>query len=157
MQSVEAVSVKKDLNIVFVVDHSGSMNQQDSQQMISQVLKIFVDIMHGENMRIGYVAYNDTIIAQKESVSVQLESQREALKQAMESADYQGETDIGLGLREAYHLMDACTGKKMIVLISDGETDLALSNTGRTESDSEKDIEEIVELCKAEGTPIITV
>lgn len=156
-QNIEAVSVKDDLNIVFAVDYSGSMNQQDAQQLIPLLLKVFVDTMHDENIRIGYVAYTDTIIAQREPVSIWQESQREALKQTIESADYKGETDIGLGLREAYHLMDGCAGKKMIVLISDGETDLALSNTGRTESDSEQDIEETVALCKAEGTPIITI
>lgn len=157
VQNIEAVMVKEDLNIVFVVDHSGSMNQQDKQRLIPQVLKIFVDTMHGENMRIGYVAYNDTIIAQKAPVSVQQESQRDMLKQIIDSAVNKGETDIGLGVREAYHLMDGYAGRKMIVLLSDGETDLALSNTGRTESDSEKDIEETVELCKAEGTPIVTI
>lgn len=157
IQDIEAVILKENFNIVFVVDHSGSMNQQDSKRMIEPVLEIFVDTMHEENIRIGYVAYNDTIIAQEAPVSVQQESQRNALKQIMSSADNNGETDIGLGLREAYHLMDGYDGRKMIVLISDGETDLALSNTGRTESDSERDIEEIVQLCKEEGTPIITV
>lgn len=156
-QNIEAVMVKEDLNIVFVVDHSGSMNQQDKQRAIPQILKMFLDTMHGENMHIGYVAYNDTIIAQKAPVSVQQESQRDMLKQTIDSAGNKGETDIGLGVREAYHLMDGYAGRKLIVLISDGETDLELSNTGRTESDSEKDIEETVELCRNEGTPIVTV
>lgn len=44
-----------------------------------------------------------------------------------------------------------------MVLISDGETDLAQSDTGRTEEDSEQDIEDIVKLCQEEGTPIVTV
>lgn len=157
VQNIEAVMVREDLNIVFVVDHSGSMNQQDKHRMIPQVLKMFVDTMHGENMRIGYVAYNDTIIAQKAPVYVQQESQRDMLKQTIDSADNKGETDIGLGVREAYHLMDGYAGRKLIVLISDGETDLARSNTGRTESDSEKDIEETVELCRLEGTSIVTI
>lgn len=157
IQNIEAVMLKEDLNIVFVVDHSGSMNQQDSQRMIEPILEIFVDTMHEENIRVGYVAYNDTIIAREAPISLQQKSQRDALKQTMSNTDNNGETDIGLGLQEAYHLMEGYDGRKMIVLISDGETDLALSNTGRTESDSEQDIEEIVQLCRAEGTPIITI
>ena len=157
VQDIEAVMLKEDLNIVFVVDHSGSMNQQDSQRMIEPILEIFVDTMHEENIRVGYVAYNDTIIAREAPISLQQKSQRDALKQTMSNTDNNGETDIGLGLQEAYHLMEGYDGRKMIVLISDGETDLALSNTGRTESDSEQDIEEIVQLCRAEGTPIITI
>lgn len=153
----EAAMTKKDLNIVFAVDHSGSMNKQDAQRMIPEMLKVFADTMHSENVRIGYVAYNDTIVARHTPVSIQTSAQRDSLKETMESADNRGETDIGLGLREAYHLMDGCSGRKMIVLISDGETDLRNSNTGRTEQDSDRDMQEIVNTCKAEGTPIVTV
>ena len=153
----ETAMTKEDLNIVFAVDHSGSMNEQDASRMISKVLQVFTDTMHGENIRIGYLAYNDTIVAQKAPIEIDQEEQCQALKQTMADAENQGETDIGLGLKEAYRLMDGCSGKKMVVLISDGETDLARSNTGRTEEDSEQDIEEIVQLCQAEGTPIVTV
>ncbi|MDE7283335.1 MAG: VWA domain-containing protein, partial [Lachnospiraceae bacterium] len=156
-QAEETVMAKEDLNIVFAVDHSGSMNKQDASRMISKVLQVFADTMHGENIRIGYLAYNDTIVAQKAPVEIDQEEQRQALKQTIADAENQGETDIGLGLKEAYRLMDGCSGKKMVVLISDGETDLARSNTGRSEEDSEQDIEEIVQLCQAEGTPIVTV
>lgn len=79
------------------------------------------------------------------------------LKETIDGAKNKGETDIGLGLREAYHLMDGYSGKKMIVLISDGETDLEWSNTGRTENDSQQDIQEVIRLCQEEGTPIVTV
>lgn len=153
----ETAMAKENLNIVFAVDHSGSMNEQDVGQMIPKVLQIFTDTMHGENIRIGYLAYNDMIVAQRAPVAVDQEDQRLSLKQTIADAENRGETDIGLGLREAYHLMDGCSGKKMVVLISDGETDLAQSNTGRTEEDSERDIEEIVQQCRTEGTPIVTV
>lgn len=155
--AAESVMTKEDLNIVFAVDHSGSMNKQDEQRMISQMIKVFADTMHGENVRIGYVAYNDTIVAQRAPVSVQNAGEREMLKETVDSAKNRGETDIGLGLREAYHLMDGYSGRKMIVLISDGETDLEESNTGRTEADSMKDIQEVIRLCQEEGTPIVTV
>ena len=153
----ETAMAKENLNIVFAVDHSGSMNEQDAGQMIPKVLQVFTDTMHGENIKIGYLAYNDTIVAQRAPVAVDREDQRLALKQTIADAQNRGETDIGLGLREAYHLMDGCSGKKMVVLLSDGETDLAQSDTGRTEEDSEQDIEEIVQQCQTEGTPIVTV
>ena len=58
----ETEMTKEDLNIVFAVDHSGSMNEQDAGQMIPKVLQVFTDTMHGENIRVGYLAYNDTIV-----------------------------------------------------------------------------------------------
>lgn len=139
-QAEETAMTKEDLNIVFAVDHSGSMNEQDAGQMIPKMLQIFTDTMHGENITIGYLAYNDTIVARKTPIAVDQEDQRQALKQTIAETQNRGETDIGLGLKEAYHLMDGCSGKKMVVLISDGETDLAWSNTGRTEEDSRQDI-----------------
>ena len=156
-QAQETAMAKEDLNIVFAVDHSGSMNEQDAGHIIPKMLQIFTDTMHGENIRIGYLAYNDKIVARKTPIAVDQEDKRLALKQTIADAENRGETDIGLGLKEAYHLMDGCSGKKMVVLISDGETDLARSDTGRTEQDSEQDIEEIVQLCQAEGTPVVTV
>lgn len=157
VRAAETAMTKEDLNIVFAVDHSGSMNKQDAQRMIPQMIKVFADTMHGENVRIGYVAYNDTVVAQRAPVSVQNAGEREMLKETVDSAKNRGETDIGLGLREAYHLMDGYSGRKMIVLISDGETDLEKSNTGRTEDDSAEDIQEVIRLCQEEGTPIVTV
>ncbi len=156
-QAEEIVMAKEDLNIVFAVDHSGSMNEQDAGQMIPKVLQIFTDTMRGEHIKIGYLAYNDTIITQRAPVAVDVEEQRRLLKQTISGAENRGETDIGLGLKEACQLLAGCEGKKMVVLISDGETDLARSHTGRTEQDSEQDIEEVIKLCRAEGTPVVTV
>lgn len=156
-QAQETAMVKEDLNIVFAVDHSGSMNEQDAGQMIPKVLQIFTDTMHGENIKIGYLAYNDTIITERAPVAVDREEQRRLLKQTIAEAENKGETDIGLGLKEACQLLAGCSGKKMVVLISDGETDLARSHTGRTEQDSEQDIEEAIRLCREEGTPVVTV
>lgn len=156
-QAQETTMVKEDLNIVFAVDHSGSMNEQDAGQMIPKVLQIFTDTMHGENIKIGYLAYNDTIITERAPVAVDQEEQRRLLKQTIAEAENKGETDIGLGLKEACQLLAGCSGKKMVVLISDGETDLARSHTGRTEQDSEQDIEEVIKRCRAEGTPVVTV
>lgn len=156
-QAQETAMVKEDLNIVFAVDHSGSMNEQDAGRVIPKVLQIFTDTMHGEHIKIGYLAYNDTILTRRMPTAVDLEEQRLLLKQTIAETENRGETDIGLGLKEACQLLDGCVGKKMVVLISDGETDLARSHTGRTEQDSEQDIEEVIKRCQAEGTPIITV
>lgn len=156
-QAQETAMVKEDLNIVFAVDHSGSMNEQDAGRVIPKVLQIFTDTMPGEHIKIGYLAYNDTILTRRMPTAVDREEQRLLLKQTIAETENRGETDIGLGLKEACQLLDGCVGKKMVVLISDGETDLARSHTGRTEQDSEQDIEEVIKRCQAEGTPIITV
>ena len=103
-QAQETAMAKEDLNIVFAVDHSGSMNEQDAGQMIPKVLQVFTDTMHGENIRVGYLAYNDTIVTQRAPVAVDQEDQRLTLKQTIADAKNGGETDIGLGLSMAMSL-----------------------------------------------------
>jgi len=144
-------------NIVFLVDHSGSMNSRDKQRMIPDTLKAFIDTAPDENMKIGYVAYNDKIIAQQAPVLVSMREQCTELKEAIDSAEYQGETDIGLGLRKAYQMLQDLSGKKMIVLISDGETDLENSGTGRTNEDSDRDVREICQKCREENIAVTTI
>lgn len=148
---------KEGLNIVFAVDHSGSMSKQDGQQMVSRMLKEFIDTLDDENVNVGYVAYNDSILAQCAPVPVQETEQKSMLNETIDQVQSSGETDIGLGFACAYHLMDECTGRKMVVLISDGETDLTYSDTDRTKEDSDQDIQDIVWLCQKEGTPVVTI
>lgn len=145
------------LNVVFVVDHSGSMNSRDGQQIMPGILNTFIDVMQHRNIKIGYVAYNDTIIAQHPLVSPENQQQRRELKEMINDALNQGETDIGLGLNEAYRMLSGVQGRKIIVLISDGETDLTNSHTGRTREDSDRDIKEVTEKCNAEGISVVTV
>lgn len=147
----------EDIYIVFVVDHSGSMNEQDSRNVISNTLKAFVDTLQGETMHVGYIAYNDRIIVSQDPVSIRDRAQYEKLKDAIGEASNKGETDIGIGLREACRMLDKCQGKRMIVLVSDGETDLAHSDTGRIKEDSDRDVQEIVQQCREGEIPITTI
>lgn len=150
-------SAGEGVSIVFVVDHSGSMNEQDRQNTISNILAAFVDTMQSEEIQVGYVAYNDKIIISHQPVPIQNKERREELKGAIGDASNKGETDIGIGLGEAYGMLDNCQGKRMIVLISDGETDLTHSDTGRVKEDSDKDVQEIVQQCGEKEIPITTI
>lgn len=156
--SAQEKSVKEEeFYLVFVVDHSGSMNNRDSQNMISNTLNAFIDTMQGEAAQIGYVAYNDRIVISQAPVPVKSKEQRVKLKEAIIGAQNKGETDIGLGLQEACQMLEGCPGRKMIVLLSDGKTDLDQSNTGRTKEDSDTDVSDVIQKCKKEEIPIATI
>lgn len=153
----EKITTSEELYIVFAVDHSGSMNGRDSENVISEELKAFIGTMQNEKVQIGYVAYNDKIIISQSPVLVESKEQCARLKEAIDSAPNEGETDIGLGLSEAFRMLERFQGKRMIVLISDGETDLENSNTGRTKEDSDRDIQETVQKCIDENISISTI
>lgn len=107
----EKISTGEELYIVFAVDHSGSMNNRDRQNMISEGLKAFVDTIQNEKVYIGYVAYNDRIISSLGPVSVQSQEQCEKLKESIGSFLNTGETDVGLGLSEACRILSGYQGK----------------------------------------------
>lgn len=147
-------------DIIFVLDISGSMNKTDTNGISLEIMKMIVDISSSSNNRIGFVAYNDTIAYSYELTEVNQETNAKKIKDYMSKVSFQGETDMGLGLKKAVDLLvnkfDS-NRQPIVCLLSDGETNLKKSHTGRTEEDSEKDIQASIELAKQYEIPIYTV
>lgn len=59
----EIVSEKEPVDIIFVIDCSGSMKTNDVSRMGLSMVQAFVDTVQAEDIRIGYVAYNDSILS----------------------------------------------------------------------------------------------
>lgn len=149
---------KKPLDVIFVVDASGSMRSNDPDGIAMEMVKAFVDTVHTTDISVGFVAYNDTIAAAIAPVSMSDQQSREAMKASIDSTVYSGNTDIGLGLAEAYNLLPKAEGtNSIIVLVSDGETDLAGSVTGRTEATSDQDVANVVQNCRENQIPVYTI
>lgn len=149
---------KNGLEIIFVMDYSGSMKTNDSQDMAKEMVKAFIDTVYGDNIKVGFVAYNDRILSSTAPVGVSAFEDREALKKLIDGGGYFGNTDIGLGLRHAYELFDKDNGeKKILVLISDGESDLTGSETGRDIEISIADLNYTEAACCQSGIPVYTV
>lgn len=154
----EIKTVKDNLDIMFIMDHSGSMNTNDREKVAPEMVKAFVDTVHSENVRVGFVAYNDGIVSSSAPVPVATAEERMALKSALGEARYSGNTDIGLALKYACELSGEEPGRRrMFVLISDGESDLSGSATGRTLEDSVNDLEYAASVCEEAAIPIYTV
>ena len=154
----EFVSRKEGLDVIFVMDYSGSMKTNDSRNIAKGMVKAFIDTIHGGNINIGFVAYNDQILSSTSPVPVDTVEDRTALKDLVDEKEYSGNTDIGLGLRYAYDLLNQENGrKKILVLISDGESDLAGSVTGRDLEISNEDLRFVTEVCGGSGIPVYTI
>lgn len=154
----EIASGKNGLDVMFVMDYSGSMAANDPDNTAIGMVKAFIDTVHSADIRIGFVAYNDHIMSSAAPVSVRTQEERDSLKNLMDSAGYSGNTDIGLGLNYAYGLTGQENGRKcIIVLISDGETDLKGSQAGRTKATSDQDLRNTVEACQSRSIPLYTV
>lgn len=153
----EIVSEKEALEVVFVIDCSGSMKTHDPSKMGLSMVQAFIDTVQAENIKVGYVAYNDSIIAFSMPESIATSEERALLKEEIDSITYRGDTDIGLGISCAYELFSTEKNvRQIMVLISDGETDLSKSNE-RTEEQSNQELDQCVRQCKEENIQIYTV
>lgn len=151
---------EKNCDIVFVLDISGSMKKTDPNKISIEIMKMMTDICSFQNNRVGFVGYNDTIAYSYDLANVKNSKNKKDLKKYMKSVSFYGETDIGLGLKQAVSMLQSRekqTNAPIICLLSDGETDLTNSNTGRTEEQSEQDVEDSIALAKENGIKVYTV
>lgn len=154
----EIPSLNQGLDVVFVVDSSGSMKSNDPNGVALDMVKAFIDTVHIEHIRIGFVSYNDKIVSSLSPVSIVNENERAELKGLIDTISYSGNTDIGLGLSYAQGIMNPQEGRnRIMVLISDGETDLGKGKSGRTLEQSNQDMEQTVQSSKEQGVPIYTI
>ncbi|SFR97546.1 vWA domain-containing protein [Anaeromicropila populeti] len=147
-------------DIVFVLDISGSMKKTDSDRISIELMKIMVDMYSSTDNRIGFVGYNDTIAYSYQLTQANDAVEASKLKDYIDNIEFKGETDIGLGLKKAVSMLadNKEEGRESIViLLSDGKTDLKNSDSGRSEADSQQDVDDSVQLAVENDIPIYTV
>lgn len=153
----EIIPEKEAMEVVFVVDCSGSMKTNDPSRMGLSMVQAFIDTVQTENIKVGYVAYNDGILAFSAPDSIAASEKRELLKEEIGAIAYGGDTDIGMGISYAYRLLsDGENTRQIMVLISDGETDLP-RNSERTKEQSDLETEQCVRQCIENNVQIYTV
>ena len=151
-----------DLDVIFVIDNSGSMLKSDPNMLTLSASNLFIDMCEYSDSRIGYVMYTDKISSSQPLTDITNFS--EELKKAIASTRYQpeGDTDTALGLEKALELfkLDALAGKSVrkpvIIMLSDGNTDLP-SPSGRTTEQSLAALEVIKGKLAETGIPVYTI
>lgn len=141
------------------IDVSGSMRRTDASRDVPETVKMLIDVCD-ENDYFSVVAYNDKIAYASGLISTGDAAATQALKNDLDGLVYEGNTDNGLGLMHAVKEVTDFAGERdraLVILISDGNTDLVGSTTGRGAEDSRKDIEKSAELAKAQNVPIYVI
>ena len=142
--------------ISIALDVSGSMKTTDEKKFSIELIKLFIDIADEEDY-ISITAYNDTIVYESGMQSMKSEASKDALKQALDKIEFQGETDNGLGMYTATKALEVTKGvceNAFVLMVTDGNTDLANSTTDRTIEDSNADLQKSGELAEASGAVI---
>ncbi|MBR2283425.1 MAG: VWA domain-containing protein [Ruminococcus sp.] len=151
---------RDNLDVVFVLDGSGSMETADKNKLAAEMVGLFIRFCDFETCRAGFVEYSHELVAEHELTDMSTEAARNSFLESVSAIDYDpsADTDIALGLTEAMEIHKRGMSKDrspLIILLSDGRTDLPKGPRTVEESDAELDrtTAELKEL----GIPVFTV
>lgn len=148
------------LDVVFVVDASGSMLYSDPNKVALDAFNLFVDLCD-DSCAAGYAVYTQKIIASGSIENLNSETSLKNMKKNISAISYDpnGDTDIALGLTKAMNLHEEKTEtkgrKKAIILLSDGNTHLV--NGPRTEAESQKEMDSTLKALNEKNIPVYSI
>ena len=153
--SVSAEHIYKDdkdkpIDLVIVMDKSGSMLESDPQKMTSAAVNMLINMMPAEGSRVGVVAFNDeseiltTVGASTKLIPLIDLGNVLAVKDQVRNVVYHGGTAIGNALKMATDILAQESNsdhQKVIMLFTDGVNDFgddkeALANCEDNETDA---------------------
>lgn len=153
--SVKAAEPSSNLDVIFVLDASGSMKASDPEDIRIEAVKMFLDMSQLKGNKVGLVAYSDDIVRAHNLNEMDSEDAKNRIKNMASNIPYGQKTDTGAGLLEGVRLLDSEHDKNhrpVIILLSDGKNDPSRSN-----EESLKDLNEAINICKEKGYPIYTI
>lgn len=118
-----SVRQEKTVDVVFVVDTSGSMGDSERLDNVKAGINDFIDNVEkaklGDNIRAGLVSYDDTAIVQENLDTVS--NNGTSLKSTVKALEAGGGTFIQDGLYKAKDIFSGSkSDEKMIILLTDG-------------------------------------
>lgn len=134
-QSVRAEEVKN-LDLILVLDQSGSMNTNDPNGMMLEAAETLVSMMPANISRIGVISFN-----RKQNKVVNLTGFPDAkavqnIRNSIGTIEYAGDTDIGNAVADAVEMFDLKDGREhAIMVLSDGKNDFGGDRRAEVESD----------------------
>ncbi|KGE19264.1 von Willebrand factor A [Paenibacillus wynnii] len=147
------------IDAVLLLDVSNSMNKSDKNKIASEAMKMFIDMLSTQGDKVGIVAYTDKVQREKALLQISSADDKQDLKDFIDGLDRGSYTDIAVGVEEAIKVLQNGSDpshEPMIVMLADGNNDLNEA-TGRTQSQSDQELNQAVEAAKKNGYPIYTI
>lgn len=152
---------KMDLDVVFVLDASGSMLYSDPDKVAIDAINLFVDLCD-ESCGVGYSVYTEKLVTSSPIISLSDKKDFEDMKKDISEIQYDpnGDTDIALGLTKAMNIHSENQSsdtqrKKAIILLSDGNTHLL--NGPRTVAESNAEMEKTLTSLNSNNIPVYSI
>ncbi len=148
------------LDVVFVLDSSGSMLESDPNRVAADAFSLFTDLCD-DTCGVGYTIYSH-IIKESEAITALDEKHLAELKTKISGMNRnpQGDTDIALGLDKALQLhelnMTEDDGrKKAVILLSDGNTHLI--DGSKSDAQLEKEMNDVLQKLSDNEIPVYAI
>ena len=127
-QELEA-SKRPACNLVFLVDVSGSMNQENKLPLLKKSLRLLVESLN-EKDRVAIVVY-----AGSEGLALPstLCNNKQAILEALDHLQSGGSTNAGAGIQLAYGIAQSqriAEGNNRVILATDGDFNVGITNQG---------------------------
>lgn len=145
------------MNVVFVMDESGSMLDTDELKLRYDALDLFLGLSLESGNYMGAVLFNEGIILKRDIEHMDGGSSKNSLSSRLRNEVSRGDTNIGLALEEAVEMLQKDGNPDLpsaIILLSDGVTDL---DNLKAEQDSYDKRDAALGVAAAEGYRIYSV
>lgn len=150
----------KRMNVVFVLDQSGSMAKTDADALRYEAVELFLGLAANTGNYMGAVVFDDTIVMQQDIAEMNGRASKDALAGKIRGAKGNGDTDIGKALDTAAQMLVTSGNKDLpsaIILLSDGNTDLPKDTTGAALKASEQSRQNAIQTAREKGINIYTI
>lgn len=159
-QKIVTDEISKTTDVILVMDESGSMVHADPTRFAIEGAKLFVDLEKSSGINLGLVEFSNKI-SSTGLVDMTDKQNRENMKAILDGIVYDppAHTDTGWGLLKAEEVLAERPeeNRKIILLFTDGQTDIDVGTPGRTTEDSKKDVETAISQAQEHGYEIYCI
>lgn len=148
------------VDVVFVIDGSGSMLGSDPGYRTPGSCKLFTNLLDQENARAGMVVFTEQIISTLPVTPLNTQEGYDTVIEQIDNTSYylEGDTDLSLGLTAAKSLLEEAgsmdgSHSPMIIFLSDGRKDI----TQEREEVYETELTETINALSAASVPVYTI
>ena len=107
------------VDIVFVIDVSGSMNQADSESFSWEAMQLGLDLAP-QNSRVAIIAVNNDVVSQTGFTDVSAAESRRHLEEYISSLQNEGNTDFSPGIHRAVEMLETSSAdEKRVIFLGD--------------------------------------
>lgn len=130
----------KELDVILVLDQSGSMKTNDENNLMKEAAKTFVTMMPS-NSCVNIISFNlSRSTWQSGLTSLDSDSKLSSATSWIDAIEYTGDTDVGNAVADAVDMFDDSDDMiKAILVFSDGRNDFGYDRNAEVESDERLD------------------